>query len=138
MSHNGTGSNDVGGANAQAMAVNHGAWYDVVVVGGGAAGLSGALALVRSRRSVLVIDGSQPRNAPAAHMHNYLSRDGTPPTELLAIGRAEVSGYGGEIISDNVTAIERGNDERNGFKIDLTAGSSVYGRRLLVGRLAQK
>ena len=58
----------------------HGSWqggtYDVVVVGGGAAGLSGALALVRSRRSVLVVDAGEPRNAPAAHVHNYLTRDG--------------------------------------------------------------
>lgn len=54
-------------------AVGQGAWYDVVVFGGGAAGLSGALALARSRRSVLVIDGGEPRNAPAAHIHTYLS-----------------------------------------------------------------
>ena len=49
--------------------------YDVVVVGGGAAGLSGAVALARSRRSVLVVDAGDPRNAPAAHVHNFLSRD---------------------------------------------------------------
>ncbi|WP_338104559.1 FAD-dependent oxidoreductase [Microbispora catharanthi] len=48
--------------------------YDVVVVGGGPAGLSGALALARARRSVLVVDAGEPRNAPAAHMHNYLGR----------------------------------------------------------------
>ncbi len=48
--------------------------YDVVVIGGGAAGFSGALALGRARRSVLVIDAGFPRNAPAAHVHNYLGR----------------------------------------------------------------
>ena len=58
--------------------------YDVVVIGGGAAGLSGALALARARRSVLVIDAGTPRNAPAGHVHNYLAREGTPPAELLA------------------------------------------------------
>jgi thioredoxin reductase len=47
--------------------------YDVVVIGGGAAGLSGAVALARSRRSVLVLDASDPRNAPAAHVHNFLT-----------------------------------------------------------------
>jgi thioredoxin reductase len=45
--------------------------YDVVVVGGGAAGLSGALTLGRALRSVLVIDAGTPRNAPAGHVYNY-------------------------------------------------------------------
>ncbi len=58
--------------------------YDVVVVGGGAAGLNGALMLARSRRSVVVVDAGAPRNAPAAHLHGLLSRDGMPPRELLA------------------------------------------------------
>jgi thioredoxin reductase len=61
--------------------------YDVVVVGGGAAGLSGALALSRARRSVLVVDAGSPRNAPAGHVHNVLGRNGTPPAELVAIGQ---------------------------------------------------
>ena len=68
---------------------------DVAVIGGSAAGLAAALQLSRQRRSVLVVDDGTPRNAPAEHMHNYLSRDGTAPSELLAIGRAEVTGYGG-------------------------------------------
>ena len=55
--------------------------YDVVIVGGGAAGLSAALALGRARRAVLVVDAGAPRNAPAAHVHNYLGREGTPPGE---------------------------------------------------------
>ena len=66
-----------------------------VVVGGGAAGLSGAVALARSRRSVLVVDAGDPRNAPAGHVHNFLTRDGTPPAEIYAAGRAEVTRYGG-------------------------------------------
>ena len=71
--------------------------YDVAIIGGGAAGLSAALVLSRARRKVLVVDAGDPRNAPAAHMHGYLSRDGMPPTELLAVGRDEVAGYGGHI-----------------------------------------
>lgn len=108
--------------------------YDVVVVGGGAAGLSGALALVRSRRSVLVVDGGQPRNAPAAHLHNYLSRDGAAPGELLAVGRAEVVGYGGQIIDGTVTGVECLDEQhdRVGFRVALADGSSVDARRLLV------
>ena len=76
--------------------------YDVVVVGGGPAGLSGALALARARRRVLVVDAGRPRNAPADGVHNYLGREGTPPGELLAAGRAEVTGYGGEVVTGTV------------------------------------
>ncbi len=70
--------------------------YDVVV-GGGDAGLSGAVALARSRRSVLVLDAGDPRNAPAGHVHNFLTRDGTAPAEILAIGHAEVRMYCGRV-----------------------------------------
>ena len=71
--------------------------YDVVVVGGGVAGLSGALMLARARRSVVVIDAGAPRNAPAAGVHGFLSRDGIRPAELLERGRAEVGSYGGQV-----------------------------------------
>ena len=74
-------------------------------IGGGAAGLSAALVLSRARRRVLVVDAGSPRNAPAAHMHGFLSRDGLPPAELLAIGRNEVKSYGGEILTGAVTAL---------------------------------
>src|SRR3954463_6242424 len=103
--------------------------YDVVVVGGGAAGLSGALALVRSRRRVLVIDAGSPRNAPAGHVHNFLTRDGTPPGDLLALGRAEVAGYGGECVDGAVAAASRDDD---GFVVTLAGGREVRARRLLV------
>ncbi|SHF65104.1 NAD(P)/FAD-dependent oxidoreductase [Streptoalloteichus hindustanus] len=81
--------------------------YDVVVVGGGAAGLTAALVLGRARRRVAVVDGQEPRNAPAAHMHGFLSRDGMSPTHLLAAGRAEVFGYGGEVVRDQVRGVDR-------------------------------
>ena len=77
--------------------------YDVAVVGGGAAGLSAALVLGRARRRVAVIDAGSPRNAPAAHMQGFLSRDGMAPGELLALGRAEVEGYGVAIIAGSAT-----------------------------------
>ena len=69
--------------------------YDVVVIGGGAAGLSAALVLSRARRRVAVVDAGEPRNAPAAHMHGFLGSDGAPPADLLEAGRDEVAGYGG-------------------------------------------
>jgi glycine/D-amino acid oxidase-like deaminating enzyme len=63
---------------------------DVAVVGGGFAGLSAALTLVRARRQVVVVDADRPRNAPAAHSHGFLTRDGVPPLEMLEIGRGEI------------------------------------------------
>jgi thioredoxin reductase len=101
--------------------------YDVVIIGGGAAGLSGAVALARSRRSVLVVDAGQPRNAPADGVHNYLGREGTPPGKLLALGRAE---YGGKVVSGVVTAAQREDDA--GFRVTLADGREVSARRLLV------
>ena len=71
---------------------------DVAVVGGSAAGLAAALQLGRQRRSVIVVDAGEPRNAPAAHMHGYLGREGLPPAELIAVGREEVRSYGGEVL----------------------------------------
>ncbi|WP_405939023.1 NAD(P)/FAD-dependent oxidoreductase [Streptomyces sp. NBC_00726] len=105
--------------------------YDVVVIGGGVAGLSGALALGRARRSVLVVDAGDPRNAPAAHVHNYLGREGTPPLELVAIGRDEVAGYGVEVVTGEVTVAER-LPEGAGFRVVRGDGAAVTARRLLV------
>ncbi|MFI9188822.1 NAD(P)/FAD-dependent oxidoreductase [Streptomyces californicus] len=107
--------------------------YDVVIVGGGAAGLSGALALARARRSVLVIDAGEPRNAPASHVHNYLGRESTPPGELLAIGRSEAAGYGAEIVAGRVASAERLPGAQDaGFRVVTEDGRSVEARRLLV------
>jgi thioredoxin reductase len=103
--------------------------YDVVIIGGGAAGLSGALTLARARRSVLVVDAGEPRNAPAGHVHNYLGREGTPPAELLAIGRGEVEGYGGAVVTGRVVAVGR---EDDGFVLGLDGGRRVRARRLLL------
>src|SRR5919206_3852913 len=103
---------------------------DVVVIGGGAAGLSAALVLARARRDVLVVDAGEPRNAPAAHMQGFLSRDGLPPGELLALGRAEVVGYGGEILPGAVSELVRCGSA--GFWVLLGDGQRISARRLLV------
>lgn len=106
-----------------------GSSWDVVVVGGGAAGLSGALTLARARRAVLVLDAGEPRNAPAAGVHNLLSRDGTPPGELLAAGRAEVRRYGGAVAAARVADAVAADD---GFALRLADGARLRARRLLV------
>jgi thioredoxin reductase len=104
--------------------------YDVVVIGGGAAGLSAALVLSRARRTVLVVDAGAPRNAPATHMHGYLSRDGVPPADLLAAGRHEVRSYGGDIVDGTVTELVP--DGRSGFWALLPGGQRISARRLMV------
>ena len=104
--------------------------YDVAIIGGGAAGLSAALVLTRARRKILVIDAGAPRNAPATHMHGYLSRDGLAPDALLAAGRSEVTGYGGELVMATATQVVPGGV--NGFSVRLDDGRVVSARRLLV------
>ena len=102
---------------------------DVAVIGGSAAGLAAALQLGRQRRSVIVVDAGEPRNAPAAHMHSYLGREGLPPAELTAIGREEVRSYGGEVLDGRVTRVTRNDDDR--FRVELVGGHSIVARRVL-------
>jgi thioredoxin reductase len=100
--------------------------YDVVVVGGGAAGLNAALVLGRARRRVAVVDAGAPRNAPAAHMQGFLSRDGMSPADLLAAARVEVTGYGVELVEDQVVGIQ------DGFMVRLADSRELKARRILV------
>ena len=104
--------------------------YDVAVVGGSAAGLSAALVLARAGRRVVVIDSGAPRNAPATHMHGFLSRDGMSPADLLRVGRGEVEGYGANLIAGRVTEIVP--DGRHGFWTLLADGSRTQARKVLV------
>ncbi|MFF7721716.1 NAD(P)/FAD-dependent oxidoreductase [Streptomyces luteogriseus] len=126
--------------------------YAVVVIGGGAAGLSAALVLGRARHSTLVVDAGEPRNAPAAHMQGYLTRDGMPPAEFLALGREEIARYGVELVRDRVVEVTRGEDltgvpdegpsgvqdedltgvPGEGFTVVLAGGRTVRARRLVV------
>ncbi|MFH9086465.1 NAD(P)/FAD-dependent oxidoreductase [Streptomyces sp. NPDC017673] len=102
--------------------------YEVVVVGGGAAGLSAALVLGRSRRRTLVVDAGEPRNAPSAHMQGYLSRDGMSPAEFLAVGREEIARYGVELVRDRVVDVSREGD----FTAVLAGGRTVRARQLVI------
>jgi thioredoxin reductase len=104
--------------------------FDVVVIGGGAAGLSAALVLSRARRTVLVVDSGSPRNAAAAHMQGFLSRDGMPPGELLEISRDEVMAYGAQLREGVVTEVVRGGTRS--FWVLLEDGTRVSARRVLV------
>ncbi|WP_327730768.1 NAD(P)/FAD-dependent oxidoreductase [Streptomyces sp. NBC_00487] len=105
--------------------------YEVIVIGGGAAGLSAALVLGRSRRRTLVVDAGEPRNAPAAHMQGFLSRDGMPPAEFLAVGREEIARYGVELVEGRAVDATRSDDGRS-FTVTLADGRTVRARRLVV------
>jgi thioredoxin reductase len=102
---------------------------DVIIIGGGAAGLSAAIVLARARRTVLVVDSGNPRNAPAVRMHGFLSRDGMPPAELLDIGRNELVRYGGTVVRGEVSQITL---DASGFRLVLAPGGAVTARRVLV------
>ncbi len=100
--------------------------FEVAIIGGGPAGLSAALVLGRARRRVVIIDAGAPRNAPAAHMQGFISRDGTPPAELLDAARREVRHYGVEIVEDRVT------DATAGFALRLATGRTIEARQVLL------
>jgi thioredoxin reductase len=80
--------------------------FDVIILGGGAAGLSAATALGRFKRRVLVIDNGTPRNAPASGVHNFLTRDGIDPRELQGIGREQAAAYGVEFVDEAIETVE--------------------------------
>ncbi|HEX4865479.1 MAG TPA: bifunctional NAD(P)/FAD-dependent oxidoreductase/class I SAM-dependent methyltransferase [Acidimicrobiales bacterium] len=102
---------------------------DVGVIGGSAAGLAAALQIGRQRRSVIVVDAGEARNAPAAHMHGYLGREGLSPAELTGAGREEVRSYGGEVLAGRASRVTRTDDDR--FRVELVGGSSIVARRVL-------
>jgi thioredoxin reductase len=98
--------------------------WDAVIIGGGVAGLSAAQMLGRSRRSTLVIDGGQPRNRFATHMHGVLGHDGLDPAQLLDRGRAEARGYGVQIVAGTVSAVADDGDRMLVSRVDGTVDAA--------------
>ncbi len=101
---------------------------DVAVVGGSAAGLAAALQMARQRRSVIVVDSGEPRNAPATHVHGYLGHEGIAPTELTAAAREEVRSYGVEVLAARADRVDQVDDH---FRVELAGGHSIVARRVL-------
>lgn len=105
--------------------------FDVIVVGGGPAGLSAALVLGRSCRRVLVCDAGNPRNSPSDAMHGFLSRDGMHPGEFLKIARDQLVPYGVELLDTTVTQIDWREAERH-FEVRLIDDTVRHSRKVLL------
>ncbi|MBL9148135.1 MAG: NAD(P)/FAD-dependent oxidoreductase [Phycisphaerae bacterium] len=88
--------------------------FDVIILGGGPAGLSAAVVLARCRRQVLVLDAGKPRNHAARGIHNYLTRDGIPPARFRAAARAEAVRYGANVIAAKASDAKL---VRDGFRV---------------------
>jgi thioredoxin reductase len=104
--------------------------YDTVIVGGGPAGLSAALTLGRGRKRVLLCDSGPRRNAAAVHLHNFVTRDGTPPDEFRKIGRQQLTLYPNVEARD--VRVESIAGERGAFEVALSSSDSVQARRILL------
>lgn len=103
--------------------------HDIAIVGGGPAGLAAALTLGRARKRVLLLDGGPRRNAAATHVHNFVTRDGTPPAEFRRIGREQLAAYPSvEVRDEHVESIH---GERGAFEVR-TAGAVITAARVLL------
>src|SRR6185312_17519927 len=103
--------------------------YDVIIVGGGPAGLSAALILGRALRKVIVFDSGKPRNYRSRHAHCFLSRDGINPLELLRIGRDELNKYEVAFSTKTIVHAECLGDS---FEVMDEAGNSYISKKLLI------
>jgi thioredoxin reductase len=104
--------------------------YDAVVIGGGPAGLQAALTLGRMHRRVLLLDSGEYRNAPAEHMHNFVTRDGTPPAEFRAAARAELAAYPTVAVLEAAAAAVVPDGER--FRVELGGDAEPLTTRAVV------
>jgi thioredoxin reductase len=102
---------------------------DVLIVGGGPAGMNAALVLGRGRRRVVVCDDGKPRNAAATEMHGFITRDGYSPRALKSSARDDLAAYETvEIVDERVTRLDRDGT----FAASLESGRIVRARRVVL------
>jgi thioredoxin reductase len=104
--------------------------YDVIIAGGGPAGLSAATVLARCRRRVLVCDAGNPRNVRSRGVHGFLTREGILPLEFLTIAREQIAHYGAEFRETTVMRVDR--EDSGAFRIVLLDGHEYRCRRVLL------
>lgn len=103
--------------------------YDVIIIGGGPAGLSAALVLGRCRRKVVLFDSNEPRNGKSGAVHGFLTRDGMAPKELREIGRAQLEQYGVELWHETVAQAKKVRDH---FEVRTSDKKVYHSRKLLI------
>ena len=103
---------------------------DVIIVGAGPAGLSAALMLGRCRRRVIVFDSGHPRNAASTALHGFITRDGIPPADFLALAREELGRYDTVVVRD--VEVEAAECRDAHFSVTLAGGERVLSRKLLL------
>ena len=104
--------------------------FEVIIIGGGTAGLSAALTLGRARKRTLVCGSGAPRNAPSHQVHNFFTQDGTSPTELLRIGQEQLAPYNS--VQFRFATVVDACKKDNGFEVTLENGTQLEARRLLL------
>lgn len=103
--------------------------YDVIIIGGGAAGLSAGLWLGRCRRKVVIFDHGRPRNRKSEGVHGFFTRDNTHPADLLKLGREQLEPYGVPVIDAEVKSAKR---LKRSFKVTLLNGEIFHAKKLLI------
>ncbi|WP_424964226.1 NAD(P)/FAD-dependent oxidoreductase [Ekhidna sp.] len=104
--------------------------YDVVIIGGSYAGMSAAMALGRSRRKVLIVDGGDPCNKPTPHSHNFLTHDGATPSNISAIAKDQVLQYPTVHWHDGSAYDIMG--QKDSFEVAIDGGKAVFARRVIL------
>lgn len=104
--------------------------WDVIIVGGGAAGLNAALVLGRCRRNVLLFDEGKPRNSVSHRLHGFLSRDGMAPADFLSVGREQLSPY--ETVALTTARVVDANRQPHGFSVQCEDGQQYHAKKLLL------